>query len=179
MINYELEEQLKPFLITGEKLLWTGTPKKGILLKPSDWFMIPFSIFFLGFSLVWELSVWVVDASPVFKIAGIPFILVGVYILIGRFFTDARKRATTIFGLTPDRVMIKTSLFSKSVQSLHIKKLSGVTIVMHAPKNGGTFRFEKPYLNKQDPPTSINNTPALEFIDDAQEVYSKIISLQK
>jgi len=58
-------EQLGP----DEHLLWSGQPKTGVRLRPADLLMVPF--------------------SPFFMLWGIPFVLTGLYLIVGRFFWDA------------------------------------------------------------------------------------------
>ncbi len=54
--------------------------------------MIPFSIMWAGFALFWEFMVLMTDAPFFFKLWGIPFVLVGLYMLIGRFVVDAMQK---------------------------------------------------------------------------------------
>jgi len=68
MTNFELEEELRPNLSSGEKLIWTGKPKTGIVFRSSDAFMIPFSLLWGGFALFWETSVVATGAPFFFKL---------------------------------------------------------------------------------------------------------------
>jgi hypothetical protein len=45
---YQLTAELEPELLPGERLIWTGKPGKGLLLRSSDWFLIPFSFVWFG-----------------------------------------------------------------------------------------------------------------------------------
>jgi len=46
-IDPELEAKLKPELFPGEELLWAGTPKRGIVFRLLDLYLIPFSFCWL------------------------------------------------------------------------------------------------------------------------------------
>ncbi len=69
---------------------WSGWPKQGILFDKSDVYRIPFSIVFL--SGVSYVAYQFFSASTVLGIVGIPFILFGLFIAIGRFIVDANNR---------------------------------------------------------------------------------------
>ncbi len=182
MINFELEEDLRPNLSSGEKLIWTGKPKTGIVFRISDIFMIPFSFLWAGFALFWEGGTFSMDTPLFFKLWGIPFILVGAYITIGRFFIDAKKRANTVYGVTPDRIIIKSGIFSKSVKSLNIRTLSDITIDQKKDDTGtitlGPTDFRNSIMQGMEWPGN-RQPPRLEFIEDAKSVYDKIIALQR
>ena len=54
------------------------------------------------------------------QLFGIPFVLIGIYITIGRFFVDAWRRKGTSYGLTTARVIIRSgaSIKSRSLRTL-------------------------------------------------------------
>jgi hypothetical protein len=182
MINFEIENELQQNLGINEKLLWTGKPKTGLLLKSSDAFLIPFSLLWAGFAVFWESTAITSDAPIFFKLWGIPFVVMGLYITIGRFFVDAYKRGKTIYGITHDRIIIKSGIFSQDIKSLNIRTLSDITLNQKTD-NSGTIT-----LGPTDPRYSmmsgmdwpgVKQPPKLELIDDVKTVYDKIIEQQK
>src|SRR5205809_7881260 len=92
----EIERELS----SGERLLWSGQPRRGFRLRSSDAFVIPFSLLWCGFAIFWETSVITKGAPFLFRLWGIPFVLVGLYIVFGRFIVDARTRERTFYGIT-------------------------------------------------------------------------------
>ena len=182
MTNYDIENELRPNLSSGEKLIWTGKPKTGIMLRSSDAFLIPFSLLWGGFAVFWESSALESDAPFFFKLWGIPFVLAGIYIIIGRFFIDAKKRANTIYGITTDRIVIKSGVFSTEIKSLNIKTLSDITINQKSDNSGtitlGPSDVRYSMMQGMEWPGA-KQPPRLEFIEDVKSVYDKIIDLQR
>ena len=100
-MNGDLRDQfdLQGYLGPGEKLLWSGQPEAGLKLRGSDAIVIPFSLMWAGFALFWEYSVLGTNAPLFFKLWGIPFVLVGLYMVVGRFFVDAWMRPALFMEL--------------------------------------------------------------------------------
>ena len=94
-------------LLDGEKIIWTRQPAQGLRLSPRDGFFIPASLLWGGFAIFWESKVLSAPNAPIFMaIWGVPFMLVGLYLIIGRFFVDAWIRRSTNYALTNQRVLI-------------------------------------------------------------------------
>lgn len=68
MIDLELQNELLPHLNAGERLLWADKPKTGIRFRSSDKFLVPFSLFWGGIAILWEILAIVIDAPIFFKI---------------------------------------------------------------------------------------------------------------
>lgn len=181
MINYEIETELRANLSSDEKLIWTGKPKTGIVFRNSDFFMIPFSFFWAGSVAVWEAGAISSGAPLFFKLWGIPFIVVGIYFTLGRFFVDAKKRAHTIYGITSDRIIIKSGIFRREVKSLNIKTLSDISMTQKKD-NSGTINLTATDLRYSMMQgiewPGAKQPPRLELIDDVKSVYDIIIKLQ-
>lgn len=124
----------------GERLLWSGQPRQGVILRAADAFLIPFSLFWCGFVVLWEYMA-ITGGGPIFMaIFGIPFVLVGSYLLFGRFYVDALQRRRTVYGITTERVIIRTGVVRKRVQSLMLRTLHDVSL-SEARDGSGTITF--------------------------------------
>lgn len=132
--------EIKSQLSRDEKVLWAGQPRQGLVMRGADVFMIPFSLMWGGFAIFWELSVIQSDAPAFFVLWGIPFVLVGLYLIIGRFFFEAKQRANTFYAVTNERVLIVSGVFSRKIKSLNLRTLSDLSL-SEGKNNEGTISF--------------------------------------
>lgn len=163
----------------GEKLLWQGQPPTGILLNKSDALLVPFSLLWAGFAVFWNVGVWATDAPVYFRAFGLPFLLVGAYITIGRFLVDGYRRKRTRYGVTNQRILIATGM-GQSVKSLDIGNLPAL-ILDESLDGSGTISFTYPLGDNLRPnfPLDVSSAPQFRRIDKARSVYEIIRKAQK
>ena len=127
------------YLGPGEMLLWEGKPDDRLfVLTAADAIMIPFSLLWGGFALFWNLGVWAMGAPFFFKLWGLPFLVVGAYITVGRFFVDQRIRQKTVYALTTKRAFIATSAFGRKLRD---KPIRPETAINYAPGKSASITF--------------------------------------
>jgi hypothetical protein len=170
----------------GERQLWSGFPRQGIVVRPSDAFAVPFSLVWGGFAVFWESMVLRSKAPFPFALFGVPFVAVGLYITVGRFFLDARRRAHTVYAVTSDRVIIGAGVFTPETKSLSLATLSDVTLT-ERPDGSGTITFGPTlpgygmyagmYRGTSMP--GVPQVPCFEMIPDARQVYDIIRQAQQ
>lgn len=175
--------ELRQHLDSGENLLWTGQPKTGIVFRTADVFLIPFSLLWCGFAIFWFTTALTSGAPFFFAMFGIPFVIIGLIFVFGRFIIDAKQRENTTYGLTDDRIIIKSGLMSKKVKSLNIRTLSDIE---YSEKNDGTGTIsigpKNPMMiwgNGMNWWPGMKSNPQLEMIPNVRKVYNQIIELQK
>ena len=135
-MNYEVNEFdfVKSLLVPGENILWKGKPEKGAVFTKQDVIMIPFSIFWCGFAFFWFFSAL---EAGIFALFGVPFVLVGIYLVFGRFFVTAYLRKNTFYIITNKKIIRKKG---KRVDMMDIANLPPMHIEMY--KDGrGTISF--------------------------------------
>ena len=161
-------------LLPGERIVWTGQPRGGVRVQASDAAMIPFSLLWGGFAIFWNVQVWRDGAGVFFQLWGLPFLAVGLWMIAGRFFTDAWWRARTFYALTDRRVLIRSPF--RSVQSLDCANLPWLQLEQHRDGTG-TLWFEPrtPTLGRRGSISSATNR-AMRFdhIPDATRVYEQL-----
>jgi len=167
-------------LLSGERILWSGQPQQGLLLTSMDVFLIPFSLFWAGFAIFWEMTVLQSKAPPSFALFGIPFILIGIYVAAGRFFVDAWMRRNTHYALTNRRILIVRRSLSPSFTSLYLNQLPQSDLIERG-SGRGTIRFGPPQMIYWGPRVSfgawvpsLDPTPQFLGIEDARRVYDQI-----
>jgi len=172
-------------LLPGERLVWAGKPKSGLMLTARDGFLIPFSLMWGGFAIFWEWSV--LDStrgnSPggFFALWGIPFVLAGLYLILGRFFVDAWARARTAYGVTGQRILIlRDGPFGKFT-ALAIDRLPELSLNERAD-GSGTIRFggdsifgRRNGFSGWSP--ALDGTPQFLAVPDARAVFDQIQKL--
>jgi hypothetical protein len=184
-MSFEAETALRPEIARDERLLWSGMPRQGIRFRPSDILMVPFSLMWGGFAFFWEYSVVSSGHAPVFfALWGVPFVLVGVYIIVGRFFVDSFQRARTYFGVTDQRVIILSGLFNRDVKSISLRGLSDISLNERGDASGDiTFGPTNPmaamWSGTAWPGMSKKFAPAFELVDGVRRVYELIREQQR
>lgn len=166
----------------GERLLWSGVPQQGIVFRSSDVFLIPFSLMWGGFALFWEFGVLSSPAPGFMAVWGVPFVFIGLYITVGRFFVDARIRRRTTYGVTTDRVIIADGLIAPRLKSLNLSTLTDVTLKQGADGRGTiTFGPEIPWGRAYDGFAwpGIPRGTAFERIPEAKRVYDIVRDAQR
>ena len=124
-------------LLSGERVAWEGRPYSGLVLRPIEAFLIPFSLLWGGFAVFWNASVWTTGADLSFKLFGLPFLIAGLYVTVGRFLVDMRIRKTTAYFVTNKRVLIARG---PKLKSLDIRRLPSLEFDERSD-GSGTIRF--------------------------------------
>ncbi|MDH6309229.1 hypothetical protein M2451_001800 [Dysgonomonas sp. PFB1-18] len=184
----DIENELNKHLDTNEKLYWVGQPKQGFNLKGGDWFIVIFGIFWCGFAVVWIILAYLIAGSTFFPVFGIILFFWGLFIFIGRFILDIRRRRNTIYGLTDSRVIIKSGIFSQEVKSYDLHSMSDIKLTESADGSGyitlgadNSTRYTGRSINIVGyiwlP--GMPYPPMIESVDNTRTIYNQIIELKR
>lgn len=183
-MNFDAFHVIQKELEPRERLLWAGQPDQGVKLRGADVFMIPFSFLWGGFAIFWEYSVIDNGASLFFMLWGVPFVLVGLYIMFGRFYVEAKQRGKTFYGVTNERIIIVSGLFRKNIKSLNLRTLTDISLYESSNGSGSiSFGNSSPFASMFGglywPGMGQYLGPRLDLISNAKEVYQHIREAQK
>ena len=118
------------------------------------------------------------------SLALVLMMLLGLYMLMGRFFVDSRKRERTVYAVTNKRIIIRSGLFKQTTDTLSLLALPDLTLKRHFGGRGtiifgptdsemffGDFGGWPGFRGRLNP-------PRFEAIDDAARVHEIICAAQ-
>ncbi|MBN1438164.1 MAG: hypothetical protein JW929_02035 [Anaerolineales bacterium] len=190
----DLQEWIGHVVKPGERLIWSGRPPHGILLRIGDAFVIPLSLLwgagvsgFLAFPVLLFQPSGMLDAFDLGMIAVALLILLTVpYLLLGRFFVDWFRRRNMHYLLTDRNVYIVCEFLGREVRTYALRHLGNISLL---PGRGGRGTillgpadiFSWLYVGEVFP--VFDRIPQyaarLEGIDDAELVHRQILELHK
>lgn len=182
-IEHNLEQYLVSQLDAGERVLWSGRPQQGLKLHPSDAVLIPFSLLWGGFAFFWEYQVVSHDAPLFFALWGIPFVVIGVYLIAGRFFWDAKRRSRALYGVTDKRVILISGVRRRQVRSINLRTLTELAVTERSNGVGDIALGAAPWMWSRFagsgwPGIGSQLQPTLESISQSRHVYETIRQAQ-
>ena len=191
---------IQPELLSGETISWSGQPNPRVIFHKEDAFLIPFSLLWGGFAIFWEAGVtgfWGTGAHQApsfFMLWGVPFVLIGQYLIWGRFFYDAWLKRRTHYAVTNRRVIVlqqgRRKLVSAYLDSLPV-------VAKEGPDSGpGTLQFTPAtsffsnFSGAASSPgrrnsfagwntMSLGDFPIFRDIDDLDSVYRQVSDLRE
>ena len=158
------------YLERDEKLIWQGAPATGLRFSTSGLGLSVFGFFFMSFSMVWVVMAFSMGggtgAEKLFPLFGVPFVLVGLWLVAGHWFFDAYKRKYARYALTNKRAIIARAHFKRRMESYPISEHSPIHLI--SGKLDTVNFAQKTYRTKNG--TQIKNI-GFRFIPDGKEVY--------
>lgn len=186
-LDPEASIKLQSELVSGESLVWAGRPNSSVIFHSGDGFAIPFSLLWGGFAIFWEAGVlgfWGHNSkgtAPLFMaIWGIPFVVIGQYMIWGRFIYDGWLKRRTYYGITNRRVIVLQEAIKRKTCSMY---LDAIPSVERDGSFTGTLWFGTKYTMTRGQRAqawsrfSVRNVPVFADIDDADSVYRMILDL--
>jgi hypothetical protein len=145
-------------------------------------FLIPFSLLWGGFAIFWETTVLTqANSQFFFALWGIPFVLIGLYLIVGRFLLDAWIRSGMSYAVTNKRILIfRSGPFSK-LTAVPLDRLPDASL-RESRDGRGTIRFgeQAPFWGGRNGVSSwtpaLDPTPQFLAIENARNVFDQVQS---
>ena len=185
---------VQPDLVSGETVLWAGRPSPRPVIHRDDLYLIPFSLLWGGFAIFWEGAVaglWGHTSKAgtpwVFGILwGVPFVVIGQYLIWGRVLYTARKKQRTFYAVTNRRVLVVQHGSSRKMASAWLDTLPTL-IKESAPGATGTLRFAPPeplFSNRRRSwdvwdCMAVGTTPVFTDVEQVDVLYRLIAGLRE
>lgn len=190
-IDSEAASAIQPELGSGEVVVWAGRPSLQRIFHKQDVFLIPFSLIWGGFAILWEAEVagfWGQHGSQgmplAFVLWGIPFVIISQYLIWGRFLYASWKKKRTFYAITNRRVLVVQNGWSRITASAYLDTLPALVKETAAGKTG-SLRFaasESSWLSlfgwKIWDNMSIGTNPEFLDLEDVHTVYNIVSELR-
>jgi hypothetical protein len=191
-INSMAAMKVQPEMLSGESVYWAGMPNPGVIFHSDDWAVVPFSLLWGGFAIFWEAGVlgyWGNGSrggSPSIFMAlwGVPFVLIGQYMIWGRFFYDAWLKRRTYYAITNKRLLVVQEGWTQKTSSMYLAHIPAIEL---EGAKTGTLWFGKKYpviagrgqkrrsMSRYD----LGDVPVFADIDDLDGVHRLVQELRE
>jgi hypothetical protein len=191
-LDRQTQEILRPHLNPDETLLWSGRPRQGVVIRRLDYLYMLFGLLWMTLPTIMFVSFFLAAANenegtpeviPVLFL--VPFLLLGFYMLAGRFMIDARRRRRTVYGLTQRHALIMVEGQTPPVEKIELVDRKNLSVDSR-PDGSGTIYFgKKDYLHNVAqsmpgwPGIDQFTVPTFEGIAKAEEVFAMIQELKE
>ena len=119
---------IRDWLAPGERIIWEGGPDPKAYALRGAWYLIPFSLLWGGFAIFWEVTAIASGAPVFFDLWGIPFVVIGLYMIFGRLYVAFREARRTTYALTDRRILIISGAFRRSFTALELRTMPGASL---------------------------------------------------
>jgi hypothetical protein len=170
-------------LVSGEKELWSGKPKKKAFVLNQILGMAPFAIIWLlfdSFFIITFLGAMKEDSEMASALLFIiPFFalhLMPVWIWLGQVLTANKKWQNTKYFVTDKRIIIQNGLFAHNYDSIYYKDIRNVYLhigLVDKMQGVGDIRFDLGY-NFRSNKNSTNINAAFLDIENPMDIYPRL-----
>jgi len=142
--------KVQPEMWSGESVYWAGVPNPKVIFHSDDWAAIPFTLLWTGFFVFWEgnaLGFWgrasrAGGADLFMSLWGIPFLIIGNYMVWGRFLLDGWLKRRTYYAVTNRRVLTLQEGWKRRTNWMY---LEAIPAIEREGAVTGTLWFGKKY----------------------------------
>jgi len=194
MEREEIYQDLQTELGSGESFAWAGQPSRKAVFHAQDVFLIPFSLLWGGFAIFWEASVlgftgqFNAKANPAIwpmALFGIPFVVIGQYMIWGRFLYASWKKGKILYAVTNKRVLVVDTGRGRKVTAAFLQQLPAINKSVRGDGIGTiTFGLAPVTYGRRSSVASWDGglssvVPTFVDVEDAESVYRIVADLRE
>ncbi len=127
MAERDFLSKLDRLLKTNEKILWSGKPEKKAFVLPAL-ASIPVGLLFFVFSIFWILAASSAGPPDFFTFMGLPFVVVGIAIIIAPFLWQLLRHRNTEYVITDKRIITQTGAIGLDTRFVDFDKIQEVYV---------------------------------------------------
>ena len=189
----KMREEFQADLLEGEEILWTGRPERSAVVAGADAAAIPITVWlgssaiYAGVSLLHRLSAANSLGQLVTSlVGGIPFILMGLYLILGRFIYKAWRKTRTYYAVTNKRVLALTKIRGRHLLEEYIEEIPALHKSVRSDGIGSVYFARSPFMASwcgnagMNCSTGFDRKDLMAFHDirGAEEVYGLVEALR-
>jgi hypothetical protein len=190
-VDARAAQKIQPELMSGENIYWAGMPNPSVIFHSDDWAAIPFSFAWTGFFVFWEAQAfgfWAKTSRPAgndifMELWGIPFLVIGNYMVWGRFLFDAWAKRRTYYAVTNRRVLVLQETWKRKTSTVF---LEAIPQIEREGTTTGTLWFGTKYpvvaakgrKTRDMSRFSVGEVPMFADIENVDSVHRLIIDLR-
>jgi hypothetical protein len=123
-------------LLPGERILWQGRPLRHPLFRPTDTLLVPFSLVWCGIVVGTGLSALINGAPIADTVCLVPFVLIGLYFVAGRFVVRVVASRRTRYTLTNARILVHGGWSGDRLTTAYLRLLPPPVITERSDGSG-------------------------------------------
>ena len=180
MNNQEVIERF----MKNEKVLWQGNPKNIPIFNKSDIWLIPFTVIFGGFLILYALISAIMmftGQSILFSLVGITFLIMGAYILFLRLWYRKKRISRELYFVTEKRIFAFDTLRNDVIFDIPLEEteiyLGDKSLILSDLNPIGDFIYNLGldiFFRKFS-----KETPCFKYIDDISGVCKIIVTAKE
>jgi hypothetical protein len=173
------ETAMRDALEPGERLLWSGRPRQGLLLRRGDAILIPATLVPFAFAVFLEAVVvakgCLADGGAVAMALLIGSVVVAtLHLVVGRFFLEAYQRARTFYGVSDRRVLIVFRFYGSRALAFALERVTEIDLkadrgglgTLTFGRSDRSIRIDAPIFGLQSKTRKFAQFAAIEHADD-------------
>ena len=99
-------EQLQPVLQPGERVVWSGRPDPGVIFTAADAYLEPFYVIWTSSAVFAFFNFQGSPGAGFAAVIPLLFMVIGIYLVFGRFAVKAAGKRRTAYAVTDRRVLV-------------------------------------------------------------------------